>query len=121
MLVKSSVLGWSRLHILHLSRLLRDQPSTLDLLLAVLCQHGLVLDNRDLGLGQVLNLAVLDLPQLLRHLRDQTEVTLWETFALHLLTFGTVLEYLLLTSDSAIADNASAVVSCRQRIARLDA
>ena len=65
-----------------------------------------VLDNRDLGLGQVLNLAVLDLPQLLRDLRDETEVTLWETLALHLLTFGTMLEYLLLTGDFAMSVNA---------------
>lgn len=100
-----SVQDWS-LHILHLSRLLRDQSSTLDLHLRILRKHGLVLDNRDLGLGQVLNLAVLDLPQLLRDLRDETEVTLWETLALHLLTFGTMLEYLLLTGDFAMSVNA---------------
>ena len=50
--------------------------------------------------------AVLDLPQLLRDLRDETEVTLWETLALHLLTFGTMLEYLLLTGDFAMSVNA---------------
>ena len=38
----------------------------------VLDEHLLVIDDRDVFLRQVLDLAILDLPELLRDLRDET-------------------------------------------------
>lgn len=38
----------------------------------VLDQHVLVVDNRDIVLGQIFDLTILDLPKLLRNLRDKT-------------------------------------------------